>query len=104
MILELLTGQTIKKKGRPGIELSIDKTFRLPPDDEAEVRAMLVALELWFIFQVGLRGYWGPRSRKPRPEARRLLQTYRFWRHSWGRKNSSSHRGPNHLSSRHPSR
>jgi hypothetical protein len=36
IISELLTGQVIKKKGGPGIELLLGESFRLRTDDEAQ--------------------------------------------------------------------
>ena len=36
IIRELLTGEPIKKKGGPGIELLLNQQFRLPTDDEAQ--------------------------------------------------------------------
>jgi hypothetical protein len=41
IIRELLTGEPIKRKGGPGIELLLNQNFRLPPEQEAQVRAAL---------------------------------------------------------------
>jgi hypothetical protein len=36
IVRELLTGESIKKKGGPGIELLLNQQFRLPSEDEAQ--------------------------------------------------------------------
>jgi hypothetical protein len=37
---EFWTGKAVTKTGGPGIELSLDKAFRLTPEDEKQVRAL----------------------------------------------------------------
>lgn len=43
---QTLTGEPVKKKGGPGIELLLSQVFRLPPDEEAQVRASLARTKL----------------------------------------------------------
>jgi hypothetical protein len=44
IMIELITGQPIKKKGGPGIDLLINEQFRLPTDQEAQVRDQLAKM------------------------------------------------------------